>query len=68
MFLSISNIIAFFVGSFCGTMGILFFSNYKIKHSTRHKSETTFTASPLEKLTKEEQENVKALVDKMIGK
>lgn len=53
MVLGISNIIAFFVGSFCGTVGILFFSNYKRKHSASYKEETVFTASPPEKLTKE---------------
>ena len=68
MILSILNIIAFFVGSFCGTIGILFFSNYKRKHSASYKDETVFTASPLETSTKEEQEKVKALVDKMMGK
>lgn len=68
MILSILNIIAFFVGSFCGTIGILFFSNYKRKHSASYKDETVFTASPLETSTKEEQEKVKELVDKMIGR
>lgn len=52
MALSISNIIAFFVGSFCGIIGILFFSNYKIKHSATYKDETVFATSPLETLTK----------------
>lgn len=68
MALSISNIIAFFVGSFCGAVGILFFSNYKRKHSASYKDETVFTVDPIEKLTKEEQEKVKELVDKMMGK
>lgn len=67
MTLSISNIIAFLVGSFCGAIGILLFSNHKRKHSINYKDETVFTASPLETLTKEEQEKVKALVDKMKG-
>ena len=62
------TIIAFIVGSFCGAMCILFFSNYRRKHSAIYKDETVFTASPLEKLTKEEQEKVKELVDKMMGK
>ena len=68
MILCIFNIIAFFVGSFCGAMCILFFNNYKIKHSIKYKSEPVFTADPLEKLTKEEQEKVIELVGKMKGK
>ena len=53
MALNISNITAFFIGSFCGAIGILLFSNYKRKHNASYKDETVFTASPLEKLTKE---------------
>lgn len=68
MVLSISNVVAFLVGSFCGAIGILLFSNHKRKSNASYKDETVFTVSPLETLTKEEQEKVKALVDKMMGK
>ena len=68
MALNISNVIAFFIGSFCGAIGILFFSIYRRKHNTKHKDETVFTAPSLEKLTKEEQEKVIKLVDKVVGR
>lgn len=48
-------------------MGVLFFSNYKRKYSASYKDETVFTVDPIERLTKEEQEKVKALVDKLKG-
>ena len=62
------SIVSFFAGSFCGAMCLAFFVGSNRKHSEKYKDETVFTESPLETLTKEEQEKVVALVDKMMGK